>query len=521
MKKEPCAFDARPNLVFGLVGPLGTDIETLQVVLREEVERTGYNVHSVVVSELIKRTPYYSGSDEAREDKRIAKLMDAGTRVRKSKSSGDALAILMIDEIRLLKDKIRDGDREVHAQAFIIRSLKHPDEVNKLRDTYGDSFFLISAYSPREARVATLARKIADTYGEASANRHADSAHSLVQKDEQEENEKLGQDVTEAFPLADIFIDVTARNVIENQIRRFVDIIFGYQFHTPSVVESGMFYAAAASMRSADLSRQVGAAISNDQGDILTVGCNEVPKSGGGQYWAGEKDVREFQKGIDSSSAFKRRIIKQIIQRFSDRSEHFEIPDNEVDTFVDDLITGSKRDILAGTQVMNLLEFGRVIHAEMAAISDAARRGIALQNSTLYCTTFPCHMCARHIISSGLRRVIYIEPYPKSVSHELYGDSALFDTPSASYRRNGDTWSHVSFEAFVGIAPRRYLEFFRMTKRKGSDGKVVKWNRSGAVPHIKIRERHIRSLEEECRQSAMNLRDSTKFDAESAKFLQS
>lgn len=56
------------------------------------------------------------------------------------------------------------------------------------------------------------------------------------------------------------------------------------------------------------------------------------------------------------------------------------------------------------------------MHAEMFAITDAARRGLSVRDATLYCTTFPCHMCARHIIASGIRKVVYIEPYPKSMA---------------------------------------------------------------------------------------------------------
>ena len=79
--------------------------------------------------------------------------------------------------------------------------------------------------------------------------------------------------------------------------------------------------------------------------------------------------------------------------------------------------------ILAGTRVTSIIEFGRIVHAEMSAITDAARRGLSVRGATLYCTTFPCHMCARHIISSGIKRVVYIEPYPKSMAKELYKGS--------------------------------------------------------------------------------------------------
>lgn len=71
---------------------------------------------------------------------------------------------------------------------------------------------------------------------------------------------------------------------------------------------------------------------------------------------------------------------------------------------------------------MNVIEFGRDAHAEMEAIL-AARAGISVKGRDLYSTTFPCHNCAKLIISAGINRVVYIEPYPKSLAIELHGDS--------------------------------------------------------------------------------------------------
>lgn len=61
-----------------------------------------------------------------------------------------------------------------------------------------------------------------------------------------------------------------------------------------------------ASLRSAQFGRQVGAAITSQDGDILSVGCNEVPKAGGGQYWErDEGDERDHLKGLDSNDERK------------------------------------------------------------------------------------------------------------------------------------------------------------------------------------------------------------------------
>ena len=51
------------------------------------------------------------------------------------------------------------------------------------------------------------------------------------------------------------------------------------------------------------------------------------------------------------------------------------------------------------------------IHAEQNAISDSARRGASIERSTIYITHFPCINCAKYIISSGIKKVIYLHDY--------------------------------------------------------------------------------------------------------------
>lgn len=59
------------------------------------------------------------------------------------------------------------------------------------------------------------------------------------------------------------------------------------------------------------------------------------------------------------------------------------------------------------------------VHAEMGAITFAAREGLRVGGCTLYCTHAPCIDCAKAIINSGIRRVIYETPYRKTEGIEL------------------------------------------------------------------------------------------------------
>jgi len=141
--------------------------------------------------------------------------------------------------------------------------------------------------------------------------------------------------------------------------------------------------------------------------------------------------------------------------------------------------------LLKTASVMDITEYGRAAHAEMEALLSCARSGITTRRSTLFSTTFPCHNCAKHIIASGVRRVVYVEPYPKSQAIELFGDSISLG-PSGKGRR-------VRFESFVGIGPRRFIDLFSMSlssgttvKRKQSGGKKLEWSEARGIVRIPL-----------------------------------
>jgi len=394
--------------------------------------------------------------------------MDEGTRLRTEGGRGDAVALLGIAEIMRIRQQDFGGRFE--SNAYILRSLKHPHEIETLRNVYGKGFFLISVYSPREVRVNALSDRISKSQFGKGNNARA-KAEEIVERDELEENTELGQDVKDAFPMADLFVDNRNKVALDSQISRFLQLLFGNIFLTPSRDEHGMYYARSAALRSADLGRQVGAAILRPEGDLIAVGCNDVPKFGGDLYWPGDKgDARDFQHGIDAMAEERTQVIGELLERFS-RHGLLSHDDSEVELsrLVQELVSGDMKKVLKGTRVMNLLEFGRSVHAEMAALMTAARLGISVQGSTLFSTTFPCHMCARHIVASGIKRVVYIEPYPKSKAKQLHQDSISVDPSHESA-------DHVNFEPFVGVSPKQYQEIFNAREsRKDGEGKIVDW----------------------------------------------
>ena len=54
------------------------------------------------------------------------------------------------------------------------------------------------------------------------------------------------------------------------------------------------------------------------------------------------------------------------------------------------------------------------IHAEMNAILYAAKKGIAIDRSTIYCTLMPCNHCLKAICNSGIDKIFYSDIYDKT-----------------------------------------------------------------------------------------------------------
>jgi dCMP deaminase len=53
----------------------------------------------------------------------------------------------------------------------------------------------------------------------------------------------------------------------------------------------------------------------------------------------------------------------------------------------------------------------RTIHAEMNALAQAARRGVAVEGSEIYTTTSPCWACFRVLVNAGVNTFVYGDRY--------------------------------------------------------------------------------------------------------------
>jgi len=228
------------------------------------------------------------------------------------------------------------------------------------------------------------------------------------------------------------------------------------------------------------MSRQVGAAIISASGELIAVGRNDVPKFGGGLYseddqsvWDGKSiqdlDNRCFKWGgrICHNETSRKRIMDGIAAQILNS------PLLKKGTTSDQI-----KQALQGTDVDDLTEYSRSIHAEMEAILSVAREGKhSLVGATLFTTTYPCHNCARHIVAAGIKTVVYIHPYSKSKAISLHHD-AITEEP--------DETGKVVFKQYDGVAPHNYLKSFAAARDRKRDGAFIQTDPRSAVPIFKI-----------------------------------
>ncbi|HCW32449.1 MAG: CMP/dCMP deaminase zinc-binding protein, dCMP deaminase [Candidatus Peregrinibacteria bacterium GW2011_GWF2_39_17] len=175
-----------------------------------------------------------------------------------------------------------------------------------------------------------------------------------------------GQQVKRCLELADYFIlNEGSLEDLQGKFDHFLKLSRGED--RPTFDEIFMEIAYTWAKRATCLRRQVGAVIAKD-GQQLTAGYNGAPR--GVPHCAEMGGCLREKMGIPS---------------------------------------GQRHEICRGT------------HAEQNAITQAAKFGINIEGSTLYCNTFPCVICTKMILNVGIQKVVYDSDYDDPLSKEILG----------------------------------------------------------------------------------------------------
>lgn len=462
---------ADTEIVIGLVGAVGTPHKHVVEIINDKLKAFNYKTIEIRVShDVISKLYTDIPAEFSCEFERINTYIEKGNKARKDSGDNSILALGVSSEI--FRNREQDEQHNVKPKgriAYIVNSLKNPDEVARLRNVYMEGFYLIGVHSDKKQRYEYLTKE---------KNIEPEGAEKLIERDE-DEVEGHGQHTRDTFHLADFFIhyDSSDLNQLKESLWRILDLIFCNPYITPIFDEYAMFMAFASALRSADLSRQIGAVIGRNN-EIIATGANDCPKAGGGLYWSeyhkanheyvDEQRGRDYMRGKDSNKIEQKKIIDKILE--------------DLDASID---KEKVERALWRSQIRDITEYGRPVHAEMEALLFCARNTVDTRKATIYTTTFPCHNCAKHIIAAGIEKVVYVEPYPKSKAFDFHEDAISAENNSNSNK--------VVFVPFVGIGPRKFFDLFSMRlssgceiERKNKEGHILDWKSEKSFARIQM-----------------------------------
>lgn len=393
------------------------------------------------------------------------------------------MAALAIRQIRAQREAMGSEATGSQHLAFILDSVKHAAEVALLREVYDQSFRLVAVHCDTQMRLDRLRGvSAADAkFGGVPTT----EVEAYVARDAKDSGNDTGQQVREVFHLADFFVDNSVYHArgaaIQAQLDRFSQLLRGVGLVRPTRQERAMYSAHAAALQSSCLSRQVGASLVSTDGTIVSTGANDVPKFGGGVYEeAGRPDHRCFAwEYVNGSLRFKgchnnrkkdelrASVANWMSQTFSDEIAEIAIPSSPTSLKLEqkrrEAVARDVREFFAKASdrfeampgVKDIIEYSRSIHAEMNTLLSAARQGTSSKGAQLFCTTFPCHNCARHLVTAGIHEVYYIEPYVKSLALELHSDAITTEPQEPNEAR-----AKMLVAPFTGVGPRMFEDFF-------------------------------------------------------------
>lgn len=295
------------ELILGLVGSIGTDLTSVAKIIEDRLKAFNYSSKSIkvsvdVIANMVENPPVCG-----EEFERISSYMEEGNKLRRDNKDCSILALGVAARINQMR-----GDTPGRS-SFIINSLKSPHEVQRLRKIYSNGFFLIGVHADLERRRSYLMKDLRIS---------EENSARLIARDA-DEGDDYGQHTRDTYHLSDFFINYDGNHdSLKMQVWRVLDLLLGKPYVTPTFDEYAMFMAFSASLRSADLSRQVGAVLTKNE-CIVTTGANDVPKAHGGLYWPvlnekthtieDQKDGRDYMRGEDSNAVQKKLIIDGIL----------------------------------------------------------------------------------------------------------------------------------------------------------------------------------------------------------------
>lgn len=345
----------------------------------------------------------------------------------------------------------REEDGKPRQARVVIDSIRNSLEAFYLRERYS-AFYLIAIHDD-EHHDKHLKQKIGYLYGktikEKDDNQHFIDmtfekvkllAEEEVKNKDFEEGFFYSPNVSQCISDAEIHISNTEGMNSESpsfytmaeQWMKYAALILHPGLITPSSEERCMVVAYTAKFNSSCLSRQVGAVITNEYHSIRTIGWNEVPY---GHLPCGLRDIREL---LDDDPDAKVPNYKYIYSEYERGSSKY---DKSKMTFLQSM-DDDLRYLNNVNCNLNGLPFPycfksmhnryedeknqvhtRSLHAEENAMLQMVKfGGEKLMNGVIYVTASPCELCSKKLYQIGVRKIVYIDPYPGIARQNIIGN---------------------------------------------------------------------------------------------------
>jgi dCMP deaminase len=297
--------------------------------------------------------------------------------------------------------------RTKNDRAFVtIDAIRNPFEAYFFHQRYS-GFYLLSINTPNEERLSHLRES------------HKFSEDQIKALDEKEYPAKLSgkdiyisQNIQKCIEIADIHLNNPDRqkfnnNELSSQLFWYISLIIHPGLVTPTSIERGMQLAFSAKLNSGCISRQVGAVVTDDNYSIKSVGWNSTPE---GQTPCLLRNANELLDGGEEN----------VYSTYERTNEDFHnVMDATFKTAVNSPLLKGRKVCYCFKDIQNNIEgeknqvHTRSLHAEENAFLQVAKYGgEAVLNGFLFTTASPCELCSKKAYQLGIKKVIFIDPYP-------------------------------------------------------------------------------------------------------------
>ena len=226
----------------------------------------------------------------------------------------------------------------------------------------------------------------------------------------------ISQNIQTCIEKSDIFIANNGKYDNQNfkelygQLIKYVSLIKHPGLITPSLDEKMMQAAYTAKLNSACLSRQVGASVTNKQGALKAIGWNSVADGQTPCLLRNRDELLKNTNSLSYSKYEKSLDFKNMLFSESKISEKSGL--NQSFCFKSIYIKNKKDEDGELSEKGNQVHT-RSLHAEENAFLQLAKYGgEALKGGVLYSTASPCELCSKKAYQLGIKKVVYIDPYP-------------------------------------------------------------------------------------------------------------